>query len=90
MINLPEVDTVLPADPEAPSGATQIVAWTALARHPPPHPSASKCDKLVCRPGAKASPRPPLLIRPRNEHLIPLGHQRLLGAKSAPCRRTDR
>ena len=26
MINLPEVDTVLPADPEAPSGATQIVA----------------------------------------------------------------
>ena len=91
MINLPEVDTVLPTDPEAPSSAhANRSPWTALARHSPPHPSASKRVKLVCRPGAKASPpRPPLLIRPRNEHLIPLGHQRLLGAKSAPCRRTD-
>ena len=60
MINFPEVDTVLPADPEAPSNAhpnRSPMDRTRLPRSPPQQRS-SKPIKLVCRPEAKASPPP--------------------------------
>jgi hypothetical protein len=53
-----------------PPAPTQIVAVDCPGTTLAAAPCSSKRVKLVCRRGAKASPpRPPLLLRPRNEHL---------------------
>jgi hypothetical protein len=82
MINLPEVDTVLPADPEAPSSAhANRSPWTALVRRAPPHPCSSKRVKPYAGEEPRPGRRDPRSSFARATSISSAGHRCLLSAE---------